>query len=43
MKDSEVKALLPDYLESNLPAEQMCEVEARIFRLSHMSGRTGLS
>ncbi len=30
MKDSEVKTLLPDYLESNLPAEQMREVEARL-------------
>lgn len=30
MKDSEVKSLLPDYLESNLPAEQMREVEAHL-------------
>ena len=30
MKDSEVKSLLPDYLESNLPAEQVREVEAHL-------------
>ena len=30
MTDSEVKKLLPAYLESDLPAEQMREVEARL-------------
>ncbi len=30
MNDSDVKSLLPDYLESNLPAEQMREIEARL-------------
>ena len=30
MNDSEVKTLLPAYLESNLPAEQMREVEAHL-------------
>ena len=30
MKDSDVKNLLPDYMESNLPAEQMREIEARL-------------
>ena len=30
MRDSDVKNLLPDYLESNLPAEQMREVEAHL-------------
>lgn len=30
MKDSDVRSLLPDYLESNLPAEQMREVEAHL-------------
>ena len=30
MRDSDVKVLLPDYLESNLPAELMREVEAHL-------------
>ena len=30
MTDSEVKALLPDYLESNLPAEKMRAVESHL-------------
>ncbi len=30
MTDSEVKSLLPDYLESNLPPERMRQVEAHL-------------